>query len=272
MTIPRIRLADGHSIPQLGLGVYKVPYSDAAALVDGAIRSGYRHIDTATLYGNERGVGEGMQRSGVARDELFVTTKLWNDDHGFDATLAAFDSSIDRLGLDYVDAYLIHWPVPSRDRYVDSWRAIARIRDDGRARSIGVSNFSPMHIERLIVETGFTPVINQIELHPWLPQHATVAFDAAHGIATESWSPLARGRILGDPVLATIAAKHGRSPAQIVIRWHVQRELVVIPKSTSLDRVRSNADVFDFELDAADLAAIATIETGTRTGLDPDLQ
>ncbi|WBU39420.1 aldo/keto reductase [Homoserinibacter sp. YIM 151385] len=263
-------LSDGHAIPQLGLGVYKVADDHAAELVSGAIELGYRHIDTATLYRNERGVGEGVRASGVPREELFITTKVWNDQQGYDETLRAFDASLGLLGLEHVDLYLIHWPAPAQDRYVDTWRALERLREEGRARSIGVSNFHPHHLERLARERDTTPVVNQVELHPWLPQRETRAYGDAHGILTESWSPLARGRVLEDPVLAGIAAKHGRTPAQIVIRWHLEQGLVVIPKSNSLERVRENGEVGGFALDAEDHAAIAGLESGERTGMDPD--
>ncbi|MFP7761168.1 aldo/keto reductase [Marisediminicola sp. LYQ134] len=267
---PLLPLSDGHTIPQLGLGVYKIDDAEAEAVVETAISLGYRHIDTATLYGNERGVGDGMRASGVDRDDLFVTTKVWQDDHGFDATLRAFARSLERLALDYVDLYLIHWPAPRQDRYVDTWRALERLKADGVVRSIGVSNFHPHHLERLRIETETSPVINQVELHPWLPQHETRRYGREHGILTEAWSPLARGRVLDDPVLAGLGEKHGVSPARVVLRWHIQQGLVVIPKSVSADRIRDNADVFGFELDTDDLAAIASLESGERTGLDPD--
>ncbi|NYJ30474.1 aldo/keto reductase [Galbitalea soli] len=267
---PSLRLSDGHSIPQLGLGVYKVADAHATELVAGAIELGYRHLDTATLYDNERGVGEGMRASGVDRSELFLTTKLWNDDHGYDRALRAFDRSLELLGLDYVDLYLIHWPCPAQDRYVESWRALLRLRDEGRVRSVGVSNFAIPHLERIIAETGEAPVINQVELHPWLPQSAVRAFDRSQGILTESWSPLARGRVLDDPVIGAIAERLGRSPAQVVVRWHLQAGVVVIPKSNSLARVAENARVFDFELSDDDLSRIAALESGERTGKDPE--
>ena len=267
---PIFTMSDGAMIPQLGLGVYKVADAEAERLVAGAIEAGYRHIDTAKLYLNERGVGDGMRASGVPRAELFVTTKLWNDDHGYEQTLAAFEESRARLGLDYVDLYLIHWPAPKQDKYVQSWRAMQKLKADGVVRSIGVSNFHIHHLQRLIDETGVVPVLNQVELHPWLPQRQVRAFDDDHGILTESWSPLARGRVIGDPVLDALAGKHGVSPAQIVIRWHVQQGIVVIPKSVSIARIRENADVFGFQLDDSDMAAIAGIETGERTGMDPD--
>ncbi|MBT2519385.1 aldo/keto reductase [Streptomyces sp. ISL-90] len=267
---PFLPLADGRSIPQLGYGLYKVPPPDAARLSLAAITLGYRHLDTAAFYGNEREVGEAVRAAPVAREELFVTSKVWKDDNGFDETLRAFDGSIARLGLESLDLYLIHWPVPSTDRYVETWRALIRLQREGRVRSIGVANFHPHHLERIVAETGVAPVVNQVELHPWLPQSQLRAFDAAHGIRTEAWSPLARGRVLGTPLLDELAAKHRRTPAQIVLRWHVQLGNVVIPKASSAARIRENLDVFGFALDAEDLAAIATLETGERTGRDPD--
>lgn len=271
ISAPLLPLAGGRGIPQLGVGTYKVPADATSDLVVGALGAGYRHIDTAALYGNEKEVGEGMRRSGVDRDEIFVTTKVWNDDQGFDETLRAFDRSTDLLGVDEVDLYLIHWPMPSLDRFVDTWRALVRLADDGRARSIGVSNFLPHHIERLVAETGVTPAVNQVELHPRFPQTELVEWNTAHGIVTESWAPLARGGLLDEPALGRIAARYGKTPAQVVIRWHLDRNLVVFPKSVSLSRVIENGDVFDFALDADDHAEIAAMETGERTGRDPDL-
>lgn len=269
-TSPVLPLADGSSIPQLGYGLYKVPPPDAARLSLDAIALGYRHLDTAAFYGNEREVGEAVRAAAVPREELFVTSKVWKDDNGYDETLRAFDDSMARLALESLDLYLIHWPVPSTDRYVDTWRALIGLQQEGRVRSIGVANFHPHHLERLVAETGVAPVVNQVELHPWLPQSQLRTFNAAHGIRTEAWSPLARGRVLGTPVLDELAAKHGRTPAQIVLRWHVQLGNVVIPKASSAARIRENLDVFGFALDAGDLAAIAALETGERTGRDPD--
>lgn len=268
---PRLSLADGATIPQLGFGLYKVPPADAARLGRAAIEIGYRHLDTAAMYGNEEGVGEAVRSAGLPRDELFVTSKVWKDDNGFDATLRAFDASTARLGLDRLDLYLIHWPVPSTDRYVETWRALIRLQDEGRVRSIGVANFHAHHLDRLIDETGVAPVVNQVELHPWLPQADLRAYDEERGIRTEAWSPLARGRVLGTPLLDDLAAKHGRTPAQVVLRWHLELGNVVIPKASSPERLRENLDVFDFALDDDDLAAMATLETGERTGRDPDL-
>ncbi|MCU1437285.1 MAG: oxidoreductase [Naasia sp.] len=267
---PSLPLNDGRSISQLGLGVYKVADAEVGAVIASALEAGYRHIDTAALYDNEDGVGRAVREAAVPREELFITTKLWNDDHGYDRALRAFDESMARLGLDYVDLYLIHWPVPSRDLYVETWRALERIREEGRARSIGVSNFARRHVERLLTETGTTPAVNQVELHPWLAQDGLREFDAAHGIVTEAWSPLARGRVLGNETLERIAAKHRRSPAQVVLRWHLDLGNVVIPKSVTPARIRENADIFDFDLDHDDLAAIAALDSGRRTGRDPE--
>lgn len=269
-TSPLLLLNDGHRIPQLGLGVYKVADDEASDTVQVALEAGYRHLDTAALYENERGVGAGIARSGVPRDELFVTTKVWNDRHGYDETLRAFDESLDKLGLDYVDLYLIHWPAPRQNRYVETYRALESLKADGRARSIGVSNFHTHHLDRLLAETDVVPAINQVELHPELAQTELRRYDAAHGILTEAWSPLARGRLLDNETLATIGARYGKTPAQVVLRWHVELGNVVIPKSVSPARIRENLDVFDFTLDAADHAAIAQLDSGSRTGKDPD--
>jgi 2,5-diketo-D-gluconate reductase A len=269
-TIPEILLNDGNRIPQLGFGVYKIPDSETADAVVSALESGYRHIDTAAFYANERGVGEGIRRSGLDRDDVFVTSKVWWDQNGYDSALRSFDASLDRLGFDTVDLFLIHWPAPKHDKYVDAWRALERVRDEGRARSIGVANFHIHHLERLARETETVPAVNQVELHPWLPQREVRAYGAEHGIVTEDWSPLARGRILGNEPLDALARKHGVTLAQIVIRWHVQLGDVVIPKSVNPQRIRQNLDVFGFELDADDLAVIASLETGERTGKDPD--
>jgi len=271
ISAPRLSLSDGSTIPQLGVGTYKVPADATAGLVEGALAMGYRHIDTAALYGNEAEVGEGLRASGLNRDDVFVTTKVWNDDQGFDETLRAFDTSAAKLGVDRVDLYLIHWPIPSADRYVDTWRALQRLQEEGRATSIGVSNFSVPHLERLREETGVLPAVNQVELHPRFPQDELVDWHAAREIVTESWAPLARGGLLDEPELARIAERYGKTPAQVVVRWHLDRGLVVFPKSVSLDRIRENGDVFDFVLDADDHEAIATLDTGERTGRNPDL-
>jgi len=270
MTSPLLTLNDGHSIPQLGLGVYKIADDLAASSVQAALEAGYRHVDTAALYENEKGVGQGLDRAGLPREDVFVTTKVWNDSHGYDSALRAFDKSLTKLGLDYVDLYLIHWPAPRQDRYIDTYRALESLRADGRARSIGVSNFHTHHLDRLLAETAVVPVINQVELHPWLQQAEVREYDANHGILTQAWSPLARGRAIGNDTLDAIGAKYGKSAAQVVIRWHVQLGNVVIPKSVTPQRIRDNIDVFDFALDAADLALISAMESGERTGKDPD--
>jgi 2,5-diketo-D-gluconate reductase A len=255
-----IPLHDGKSIPQVGLGVWQTPPDVAVSAVKVAIEAGYRHIDTAAIYENEEGVGEGLRASGTARDDLFVTTKVWNADQGFDATVKAATASLKRLGLDYVDLYLIHWPAPKKRLYVESWRALIQLRKEGKVRSIGVSNFETEHLDRIIGETGVTPVINQIELHPRFQQTELRKAHAARGIATQSWSPLGQGTLLANPVIALIAAKHGRTPAQVIIRWHIDNGLVVIPKSVTTSRIIENFNVFGFALDAEDLAAIAKLD------------
>ena len=268
--VPHITLSNGVRMPQLGFGVWQVPDDEAAEAVGTALEAGYRSIDTAAIYGNEEGTGKAIAASGTAREDLFVTTKLWNSDQGYDSTLRAFDTSLDKLGLDYVDLYLIHWPLPSRDAYVDTWTALEKIAGEGRAKAIGVSNFKPEHLERLFAESTVTPVINQIELHPQFQQAESRAFHAQHSIATEAWSPLGQGKgLLDDPTLAAVARKHERTPAQVVLRWHLQVGNVVIPKSVTPARIRENIDVFGFELDADDLSAIAGLDSGNRIGPDP---
>jgi diketogulonate reductase-like aldo/keto reductase len=260
--VPQITLNNGVRIPQLGFGVFKVPDAETNAAVTQALAAGYRSIDTAKLYANERGVGTAIAESGIPRDEIFVTTKLWNGDQGHDSALAAFDRSLGELGLDHVDLYLIHWPMPARDLYVETWRALEKLLADGRTRAIGVSNFQPAHLRRLLAETEVVPAVNQLELHPNLQQAELRALHAEHGIATEAWSPLARGGLLDDPTITAIAEARGRTPAQVVLRWHLQLGNIVIPKSVTPERIRENFDVFDFELTDADLAAIAGLETG----------
>ncbi|MEV6331880.1 aldo/keto reductase [Streptomyces sp. NPDC051909] len=257
-------------MPQLGFGVWQVPDDEAETAVATALEAGYRSIDTAAIYANEAGTGKALAASGLPREELFVTTKLWNSEQGYDSTLRAFDASLEKLGLDFVDLYLIHWPVPAKDAYVDTYRAFEKILADGRARAIGVSNFLPEHLERLIGETSVVPAVNQIELHPQLQQTASREAHAKHGIATEAWSPLGSGRgLLAVPAIVAIGQKHGRTPAQVVLRWHLQVGNVVIPKSVTPSRIRENIDVFDFELDAEDLAAIAVLDEGRRLGPNP---
>ena len=269
-SIPTVTLNNGIAMPQLGFGVFQIPDEETTAAVSTALESGYRSIDTAAVYGNETGVGRALASSGIARDELFVTTKLWNADQGYDTTLTAFDASLDKLGLDFVDLYLIHWPTPARDLYRDTWRALEKLLADGRTRAIGVSNFQPAHLQRLLESTSVVPVVNQVELHPGLQQKPLRAFHARHGIATEAWSPLAQGALLADDAITSIAAGHGRTPAQVVLRWHLQLGNVVIPKSVTPARIRENLDLFDFALSADEMDAIAALDRGLRTGPDPD--
>ncbi|MFB9349472.1 aldo/keto reductase [Streptomyces heliomycini] len=257
-------------MPQLGFGVWQVPDAEAETAVTTALEAGYRSIDTAAIYGNEEGTGRALAKSGVPREELFVTTKLWNSDQGYDSTLRAFDTSLSKLGLDYVDLYLIHWPTPARDRYVDTYKAFEKLLGDGRARAIGVSNFLPEHLDRLTAETSVVPAVNQIELHPHLQQQASREYHAERGIATEAWSPLGSGKgILEIPAIVAIAQKHGRTPAQVVLRWHLQLGNVVIPKSVTPSRIEENIDVFGFSLDAEDLTAISALNEDRRIGSDP---
>ncbi|WP_308290211.1 aldo/keto reductase [Streptomyces kronopolitis] len=268
--VPSITLNNGIAMPQLGYGVWQIEDDQAFTAVGQALDAGYRSIDTAAIYGNEEGTGKALAASGLPREELFVTTKLWNGDQGYDATLKAFDTSLTKLGLDYVDLYLIHWPLPSRDTYVDTYKALEKIQADGRARAIGVSNFLPGHLERLLGETSVVPAVNQIELHPQFQQAESRAFHARHGIATEAWSPLGQGKgLLEHAALAELAAKHGKTPAQVVLRWHLQLGNVVIPKSVTPSRIAENIDVFDFSLDDADLATLAALDSGNRLGPDP---
>ncbi|MER7394972.1 aldo/keto reductase [Streptomyces sp. NPDC000151] len=268
--VPHITLNNGVTMPQLGFGVWQIPDDEAFTAVGHALEAGYRSIDTAAIYGNEEGTGKALAASGIARDELFVTTKLWNTEQGYDSTLRAFDASLAKLGLDYVDLYLIHWPLPARDTYVDTYRAFEKIQADGRAKAIGVSNFQPPHLQRLLNETSVVPAVNQIELHPELQQAETRAFHAEHGIATEAWSPLGQGKgLLENATIGTIAEKHGKTPAQVVLRWHLQLGNVVIPKSATPSRIKENFDVFGFELDADDLKTIAGLNADKRLGPDP---
>ncbi|GAA3665461.1 aldo/keto reductase [Lentzea roselyniae] len=266
-----VKLNNGVEMPQLGFGVWQVPDAEATTAVAEALKAGYRSIDTAAAYGNEGGTGEAIARSGVDRDEVFVTTKLWNSDHGHDATLRAFDESVKKLGLDVLDLYLIHWPMPARDLYVETWKAFVQLQKEGRVRAIGVSNFQPAHLRRLIDETGVVPAVNQIELHPYLQQAELREFHAKHGIRTEAWSPLGQGgELLADPVVTEIAARHSRSAAQVVLRWHLQLGNVVIPKSVTPSRIRENIAVFDFELSDEEMAALSTVDRGGRMGPNPD--
>jgi diketogulonate reductase-like aldo/keto reductase len=272
MSQPTITLNDGRLMPQLGFGVWQVPNDEAAAAVREAIDAGYRSIDTAAIYRNEEGVGAAIGATGVGRENLFITTKLWNDDQGYDTTLKAFDASLKRLGLDYVDLYLIHWPVWKREAYPDTWRAFIKLKQEGRVKSIGVSNFKIAHLQRLFDETGVVPALNQIELHPGFQQRELRAFHAEHGIATESWSPLGQGTLIQNERIAAIGRKHGKSPAQVILRWHLDNGLIVIPKSVTPSRIRQNIDVFDFRLDADDMGVIDQLDDpGGRIGPDPEI-
>jgi 2,5-diketo-D-gluconate reductase A len=251
--------------------VWQVPEDEVVGAVTTAIETGYRSIDTARIYGNEEGTGEAIKKSGVAREDLFVTTKVWNDDQGFDSTLKAFDASMARLDLETLDLFLIHWPAPKQDAYVDTWKALLRLREEGRVRAVGTCNFHVPHLQRLLDETGELPAINQVELHPYLQQNELREFHAANGIVTEAWSPLASGGdVLQDETIGKVAAKHGVTPAQAILRWHLDTGNVVIPKSVTPSRIRENFDIFGFKLDEDDLAAIATLDRGHRTGPDPD--
>ena len=263
MTIPTLELNDGHTIPQLGYGVFLVPADDAERAVTEALEAGYRHIDTAAIYRNEEGVGAAIAKSGIPRDELFITTKLWNDRHDGDEPDRAIDESLEKLGLDAVDLYLVHWPTPANDNYVHAWQKMIGIRERGLARSIGVSNHLVPHLERLVAETGVTPAVNQIELHPAYQQREITEWAAEHGMRIESWGPLGQGKydLFGAEPVASAAAATGRTPAQVVLRWHLQKGFIVFPKSVHAERMRENLDVFDFELDDAQMTAI--------DGLDP---
>ena len=265
----RLRLNDGHMIPQLGLGIWQVPADSTAQTVSTALEMGYRLIDGATIYGNEVGLGEGIRASGLARDEVFVTTKVWNSDQGYDATLRGVEASLQRLGMEKVELCLIHWPTPQRDLYVDTWRALIRLKEDGRVRSIGVSNFMGDHLERIIGETGTVPVLNQIELNPRLQQAELRHLHDRLGIVTQSWTPLGQGRSFEAPPVRDAAARTGKTPAQVILRWHVQLGVSVIPRSTRVAGLAENLDVFDFSLTADEMAAFATLDRASRCGPDP---
>lgn len=269
--VPVVALNDGVSIPQLGFGTWQIPEDDTQSIVEHALKTGYRHIDTAAAYGNEAQVGAALQASGLPRDEVFVTTKLWNANHGREKTLKAFDESMEKLGLDVLDLYLIHWPLPDHDDYVETWKALEELQESGRVRAIGVSNFQQAHLERLFAEADVVPAVNQIELHPLLTQTALKAFHAEKGIHTEAWSPLAQGgELLQDDTVAAIAQRVGKTPAQTILRWQLQEGNIIFPKSVTPSRVDENFDVFDFELTAEDLAAITGLNKDERQGPDPD--
>ncbi|OFJ54715.1 aldo/keto reductase [Mycolicibacterium grossiae] len=268
-TAPSITLIDGQSIPAVGLGVWQTPPDETERAVGAALSAGYRHVDTAAAYGNEEGVGRAVAASGLARDEVYVVTKLWNSEQGYDSTLRAFDASMAKLGLERLDLYLIHWPMPEVDAFVDTFKAFAHLREQGRITSIGVSNFEPEHLRAVIDATGIVPAVNQVELHPLLPQQALREVHAELGVATEAWSPLGQGSLLSHPAVTSIADAHGKTPAQVLIRWHLHLGNIVIPKSVNPERIVSNFDVFDFDLSDEDMASIASLEDGTRLGPDP---
>ncbi len=272
--VPTIELNNGVRIPQLGFGVFQIPPGDTAAAVKHALDIGYRHIDTAEMYGNEQGVGQGIRDAGLDRAEVFVTSKLNNGFHKPDDARRAFDTTLEALDSDYVDLFLIHWPLPTLydGDFVSTWKVLEEFAADGRARSIGVSNFQPAHLDRLAAETGTVPVVNQIEVHPYFANDPVRAYGREHGIATEAWSPIAQGKVLGDPVITRIADALGKSPAQVVLRWHVQRGDIVFPNSVTPERIDSNFELFDFDLDSADMDAISALDKGEsgRTGPDPD--
>lgn len=270
MTQPMMTLNDGRTMPQLGTGIWQIEDAKTPEVVAEALRIGYRLIDGAAAYKNERGMGAGIRDSDVARDEIFVTSKLWNDSQGHDAALRAFDATMERSGLDYLDLYLIHWPLPAMDAYVDSWKALIRLRDEGRVRSIGVANFHEPHLRRLIDETGVAPALNQIELHPSLVQERMRAVNKQLGIVTQSWTPLGRGDSFDAPAIRDAAARTGRTVAQVILRWHIQHGLSVIPKSEKPERLAENFDVLDFTLTPKEMSAIDALDRGHRTGPDPD--
>lgn len=269
-TSPTVTLNNGVEIPQLGFGVFKVKPTETVSAVTTALRVGYRHIDTAEMYGNEKEVGLAITASGLDRDDVFVTSKLNNNHHPYSDALAAFDRTLSDLGLEYVDLFLIHWPLPTVGDFVETWRALESLYRDDRARAIGVSNFHAGHLRRLLDETELVPAVNQIEAHPYLTQEPLRAFNASHGIKTEAWSPLARGRVLDDPTIKDVVDRTGRTAAQVVLRWHIQLGNIVFPKSVRLDRIEENFNIFDFELSGEDMAAISKLDRGERTGPDPD--
>jgi 2,5-diketo-D-gluconate reductase A len=274
-TVPTITLNDGHEIPQLGFGVFQIPPEDTATAAAEALKVGYRHIDTAEMYRNERGVGDAIRASGLSRDEIFITSKLNNGYHRPDDARTAFAQTLSELGSDYVDLFLIHWPLPTLydGDFVSTWKTLEEFKQEGRARSIGVSNFQVAHLQRLADETEITPAVNQIELHPYLLNDEVRTYGEQHGIATEAWSPIAQGAVLDDPVITAIADRLDRSPAQVVLRWHIQRNSIVFPKSTTPSRIEENLHLFDFELDSDDIGSISALDKGEdgRTGPNPDV-
>jgi 2,5-diketo-D-gluconate reductase A len=272
MTVPTLALNSGHQIPQLGYGVFRVDPAETERNVSDALEIGYRHIDTAAIYGNEEGVGRAIAASGIPREDLFITTKQWFDNQTDDRSPAAMQESLDKLGLDYVDLYLIHWPAPQRDTYIEAWHGLERLRDEGKTRSIGVSNFLVPYLERVIAEGGTVPAVNQIELHPAYQQREVTEFARSKGIEIEAWGPLGQGKydLFGEPAVASAADAHGKTPAQVVIRWHLQTGNIVFPKSNRRERMSENFDVLDFELSADEVAAITALERGGRVSSHPD--
>ena len=268
--VPSVALAGGVDIPQLGFGVFQVPPEDTAEVTIRAFDAGYRHIDTASAYRNEAGVGQALRASGLERDDVFITTKCFNNDHGHEPAKRALRASLDRLELDFVDLYLIHWPVPAHDKYVETWKAFIELQEEDLIRAIGVSNFQPAHLRRLIDETGVTPTVNQVELHPRFQQAGLRREHEELGIATEAWSPLAQGEVLDDPAVTAIAEAHDRTPGQVVIRWHIQLGNIVFPKSVTPERIEENFQVFDFHLSGDEMAQIEALDAGDRIGPDPD--
>jgi 2,5-diketo-D-gluconate reductase A len=270
--IPEITLNNGKTIPQFGFGVFQIEPADTVEATAAALRAGYRHIDTAEMYGNEKEVGEAIRKSGLDRADVFVTSKLSNSSHRPDDARRAFDESLDALGFDYIDLFLIHWPLPTRydGDYVSTWKTLEEFYRDGRARSIGVSNFQPHHLRRLHGESQIPPAVNQIELHPYLTQDEVRAFCAEHQIAIEAWSPIAQGKVLDDPTIVSIARSVGKSPAQVVLRWHIERGDIIFPKSVTPARIKENIGIFDFELSGEDVEAISALDRNERTGPDPD--
>ncbi len=270
--VPRLSLNDGQSIPQLGFGVFQIPPAETEAATSRALEIGYRHIDTAEMYGNEAGVGRAVAASGLERSDVFVTSKLNNGFHRPAEARAAFDRTLEKLGFDYLDLFLIHWPLPTLydGDFVSTWRTLIEFREDGRARSIGVSNFQAHHLDRLAAETDVVPAVNQIEIHPYLTQDELRAYDTDHEIATEAWSPIAQGKVLDDPTVGAVAGRLGRTPAQVVLRWHIQRGDIVFPKSVTPSRMAENFDLFDFEVGPEEMAAITALNRDERTGPDPD--
>ncbi len=269
-SIPNIALNNGVEIPQLGFGVYQIKPEETVGAVKTAFDLGYRHIDTAQMYRNEKEVGQAIKESDLDPGELFITSKLNNNKHAYDDALAAFDKTLEDLQLEKIDLFLIHWPLPAVGSFVETWTAMEEIYRSGRARSIGVSNFQAAHIGRLLSETTIPPAVNQIEVHPYLVQSELRAYNDQHGIATEAWSPIAQGLVLDDPTIVTIAGEHGKTPAQVVIRWHIQLGSIVFPKSVTPERVKENADIFDFALDDTQMSMISSLDRGERTGPDPD--